>query len=279
MRGRARRGVREVIARHYGIGLIAFKENMGYRFAFFTALLVTMVMALFSAVLWGAVWRNSTGLAMSYQNLVTYVCMGQVVSFTRLSGVHRFRLYRISGTIESGDVALDLVRPVDYQLRQLSESFALFAVDTILINLPAYLVCLAVVRISGPSSPEAAAGYLASLLGAFLLTFSFDYLLMIPSFWAVELGPGILVARKFILDILSGAIIPFPLLPRWLRDLAGVLPFQGMAAVPLQIYVGSIEGQGIGRSILVQFAWAAGLILATRFLFNAARRKLVVQGG
>ena len=116
------------------------------------------------------------------------------------------------------------------------------------------------------------------LVGAFLLTFSFNYLITIVAFWTM-VTPGLLIARKAVFDLLSGSIIPFALFPGWLNRIAVVLPFQGMAAVPLQIYVGPIDGVAIWRSILVQFAWAIGLIALMRLLWNAARRKIVIQGG
>jgi ABC-2 type transport system permease protein len=86
-------------------------------------------------------------------------------------------------------------------------------------------------------------------------------------------------ARKAIADILSGSLVPIALYPGWLQAVRNVLPFRGMAAAPLSIYVGTIGGREIVSTIAMQLGWTAFMLVLVRVVWHFASRKLVVQGG
>jgi ABC-2 type transport system permease protein len=148
----------------------------------------------------------------------------------------------------------------------------------LLINVPAYLVALVAFRIAAPASPAAAFGFGLSLLGAFLVAFSLDFLLMIAAFWTWG-SVGLVYARRAVMDVLAGSIIPLTLFPDWLRTLAFLLPFQCLAYTPIAIYLGQISGAAIWRGLLVQLGWAVALALLARLVWLRAVRKLTIQGG
>jgi ABC-type uncharacterized transport system permease subunit len=79
-----------------------------------------------------------------------------------------------------------LLRPVDYQALQFSEAVGLFLIEMLLINGLAYLLCWLVFGISPPASSEAAIGFLISLVGAFILGFSLNFLVVILAFWTIN---------------------------------------------------------------------------------------------
>lgn len=60
-------------------------------------------------------------MEMSYQALITYVCLGQAFSFARPG--QWYILIRIGAGIHSGNVLLDLVRLMDYQLLTYCDTF------------------------------------------------------------------------------------------------------------------------------------------------------------
>ncbi len=141
-----------------------------------------------------------------------------------------------------------------------------------------HLFALVVFGIAPPASPLAALGFAASLVGAFLVAFSLDFLLMILAFWTYSAG-GIIYAKRAGLDLLAGSIVPLTLFPDWLRGVALALPFQSLAYTPISIYLGRIGGAAIWWSILVQLGWATVLVLLTRLVWLRALRRLTIQGG
>lgn len=267
-----------VLVRHYGIALTSIKEKLAHRFDFFVSLASTMMTAGLLFYLWTAIYNNATSITMPLSSLLTYICLGQVFNFSRIAWAQRRVLFRISTGITSGNVVIDLLRPVDYQALQFSESVGLFLIEMLLINLPAYLLCFLLFGINGPASTEAAVGFVISLFGAFILAFSLNFLIVILAFWTIDTY-GLISMKQALLDILAGTIIPLSLLPDWLRNITLLLPFQGMAHTPLSIYIGTITGSAIWEHILIQFIWAAILLILTRLVWSKAVGRLTVQGG
>jgi ABC-2 type transport system permease protein len=215
-------------------------------------------------------------MQMSYQQLITYVVLGQAFSFARMG--QRRVLARIGSNIRNGNIALDLVRPTDYQLQSFSSTLASYLVETLLVSLPSYALGLLLFGIDGPASWEAATGFVASLGGAFLLVFALDFFVGLMAFWTYSVW-GLGYAKMALVDVLAGTIVPLSLFPGWLGRVAQALPFRGIAYVPLSIYTGTIRGVEIWSNIASQLAWAAALILLTRLVWLRALRRLVVQGG
>ena len=268
--------LREGLNRHWGIMLAAIKGELAYRVEFFSAIFGTLLMTVLLYFLWRAIYESAASMAMSYQSLITYVVLGQAFSFGR-PGQRRV-IMRISTNIRSGDVALDLIRPTDYQLLHFSDTLAAYLTETLLVSLPSYALALLVFGIDAPASWEATAGFVVSLAGAFLLVFSLDFFIGLMTFWTVSVW-GLTYAKMGVVDVLAGTIVPLSLFPAWLERVAMALPFRGIAYVPLSIYTGAIRGPDIWMNILTQLAWGVALIVLTRLLWLRARQRLVVQGG
>jgi ABC-2 type transport system permease protein len=268
--------IREGLNRHIGIITAVVKQEMTYRFNFFTAILGALLTMALLYYLWSAIYHSATSMNMSYQALITYVCLGQAFSFAR-PGQRRV-MAKIGYGIRRGDVILDLIRPTDYQLLTFSETLGAYLMEIAMVSLPSYLLALLVFGIDLPASPEAAIGFVVSLMGAIFLIFSLDFLVGLMGFWTFSVW-GLGYAKIAVINILAGTIIPLTLFPDWLQRIVLILPFKGMAYTPLAIYVGEIDGSAIWMNILGQFAWGIGLVLLTRLLWLRARRRIEIQGG
>jgi ABC-2 type transport system permease protein len=268
--------IHEEINRQIGVIAAAIKQELAYRFNFFTAILGALLTMSLLYYLWTAIYNSAASFDMSYQALITYVCLGQAFSFAR-PGQRRVMM-RIGIGIRRGDILVDLIRPTDYQLLTFSGTFGAYLMETLMVSLPSYLLAFLLFGIDPPVSPAAALGFFFSLFGAFFLVFSLDFLIGLLAFWTFSVW-GLGYAKMAVLDILAGTIIPLTLFPDWLRRIVLALPFKGMAYTPLAIYVGEIEGSAIWMSILNQFAWGVGLTLFTRLLWLRARRRIEIQGG
>jgi ABC-2 type transport system permease protein len=266
----------ETLNRQIGVAVATIKQEMAYRFDFFTATLGALLTMSLVYYLWTAIYRSAATMQLSYQALITYVCLGQAFSFAR-PGQRRV-IVRIGAGIRSGDVLMDLIRPTDYQLLTFSDTLGAYLMETVMVSLPSYLLAFLLFRINPPASPEAAIGFVVSLFGAFFLVFSLDFFIGLMAFWTFSIW-GLGYAKMAVLDILAGTIIPLTLFPEWLRRIALALPFQGMAYTPLAIYIGTIQSSAIWTSILNQFAWGVGLVLLTRLIWLRARRRIEIQGG
>src|SRR5512134_1215259 len=121
----------EGLQRQIGIAMAAIKQELAYRFEFFTAILGALLMMALLYYLWTAIYRNATTIQMPHQALMTYVCLGQAFSFAR-PGQRRVMM-RIGGGIRNGNVLIDLIRPTDYQLMTFSDTFGTYLMETLLV--------------------------------------------------------------------------------------------------------------------------------------------------
>jgi len=268
--------VKALVLPYWGALAASVKSQVTYRTAFFTSVLWSVLSMTLIYYLWTAIIAQSTTLVVAPQALITYVCLGQAFSFGRPGQRNTFM--RIREGIRSGNVAVELLRPADYQGLQLAATAGSFVLDLALVALPSYLLAFFFFGISGPVSPVAALGFGLSLLGAYVLVSTLDFFLGILVFWTRSAW-GLGYLKMAIMDILGGAIIPLALFPDWLRTLADVLPFKDMAYTPLAIYTGILPESAIPGALAGHLAWAVGLVVATRLLWNVARRRLEVQGG
>ncbi len=266
------------IERWVGISRLAVKERLQYRFDFFMTLVSTLLFAAMYYMVWYAVYQSSMGETMPWEQLITYIMIGQAVSFARWSPADRAPVYAMSSRLRNGDVAIDLIRPVGFQMRRFLESWGFFLVEMLWVNVPCMLLFIYVLGIQPPAGTAAAIGYAASLLVGFLVAYSINSIVMMLSFWTTN-AQGLQITKKAVITLLAGTIIPFEFFPDWLRTAAEHLPFQSMAYIPLSIYIGRIEGVQLAGALLEQLGWAALMLLLCRWLWSKAERRIVIYGG
>jgi ABC-2 type transport system permease protein len=82
--------------------------------------------------------------------------------------------------------------------------------------------------------------------------------------------------RSAVATLLTGAFLPFALMPFGLGEIFQWLPFAAMASAPLQIFTGT----GNAAILLgLQAFWAAALVGLGAIVWNYARERIVSQGG
>lgn len=82
--------------------------------------------------------------------------------------------------------------------------------------------------------------------------------------------------RAAVATLLTGAFLPFALMPWGLGDMFQWLPFAAMASAPLQIFTGLGH---VPTLLLMQAVWAIVLTLVAWRVWNFARERIVSQGG
>ncbi|CAG7628890.1 hypothetical protein PAESOLCIP111_03050 [Paenibacillus solanacearum] len=268
----------QTVSRLFGLSRIAVRQRMQFRFDFVMTLIATLMFSLMYFMLWKAIYAHSSAQTMPWEQLITYVMVGQAINFARWSPAERAPTYAIAERVRSGDIALDLIRPVDFQLQRFIEAFGFFAVEMLWVNIPALLLLVYVLGISPPAGWAAAFGFAASLFIGFLVAFSLNSIIMMISFVTTNTF-GVQLAKRAIVDIFAGTLIPFDYFPSALRTILEYLPFQAMAYIPLSIYTGQLSGAQIIAALSEQLAWAIVMIAVSRLLWTQAAKRLSINGG
>ncbi|MCR8630925.1 ABC transporter permease [Paenibacillus radicis (ex Xue et al. 2023)] len=268
----------QAVQRLTGMSRIAVRQRMQFRFDFIMTLVSTLMFSVLYFMLWKAIYQYSTDAVMPWQQLITYVMVGQTINFARWSPAERAPTYEVARRVRSGDIALDLIRPVDFQLQRFVEAAGFFVVEMLWVNVPAMLLLIFILGISPPADLYAALGFMVSLVIGFLVAFSLNSIVMMISFLTTNTF-GVQIAKRAMVDIFAGTLIPFEFFPAAMRTVLEYLPFQAMAYIPLSIYTGRLSGWHMVESLFEQLAWAIVMIIISRLLWMKAAKRLTINGG
>ena len=205
---------------------------------------------------------------------ITYAFLAQAL----IAPVNIFTWNEFALRVRTGDVAVDLARPVDPQLAYLASDLGRAAYSFVPRGAPP-LIAGAVVF--GLAMPAAALPYLlggASLLLAVMVSFACRWLANLAAFWLLDLRGGMML---YVLasGLLSGRLLPVHWFPDWLSTIANATPFPSIVQTPIDIVTGRASGVDALALIGVQVGWLLVTLIAGRLVFAAGTRKLVVQGG
>jgi ABC-2 type transport system permease protein len=265
------------MAAYLGFAQRGFQRAITYRFQFWAELLINLLFMYVYVCLWRALYTGHGAVAgYGRRQLLTYIVVSQtLITFQFTVGAWRI----IETKVRSGEVAIDLVRPVNFQSMMLATAVGT-ALHTLLTNmLPKFALFAAAGVVARPASPLAAALFPISAALGFLVLFGIEFLIGVSAFWLVEVRGVYSVVMWGIAGLLSGYFLPLEFFPRWLAAIARTLPFPAMVYTPAAVYAGSIAGPAAVAAVLGQLVWVMVLFGAGRALFGMAHRRLVVQGG
>lgn len=178
----------------------------------------------------------------------------------------------------SGDIVVDLGRPVDLQGAWLAADLGRAAYHTIFRGLPPVLLAELLFRLDLPADPLLWLAFAVSVALAAVVSFSARFLVNLCAFWLLDYR-GILSMSSLIGTFLSGSVVPLPFLPGGVRAVVEVLPFSAMLQLPIDVLLGKHRGLDLAGALLFQLTWALALLGLGRLVLAAGVRRLVVQGG
>jgi ABC-2 type transport system permease protein len=205
---------------------------------------------------------------------ITYAFLAQAL----IAPVNIFTWNEFALRVRTGDVAIDLARPVDPQLAYLASDLGRAAYSLVPRGAPPLLAGAVVF---GLAMPAAVAPYLlggASLLLAVMVSFACRWLANLAAFWLLDLR-GVMMLYVLASGLLSGHLLPVHWFPDWLSTIANATPFPSLVQTPIDIVTGRASGVDALALIGVQVGWLVVTLIAGRLVFAAGTRKLVVQGG
>jgi ABC-2 type transport system permease protein len=253
----------------------AVQTALAYRARFFISLLSGLVQALVLYYIWQVVYRGKAELnGFTLPEMVTYIFISYAVRYL----YSWYTETSISRKIRDGSVAMELLKPLNYQLARFFETLGSVVVEGILISLIVVAVGFGVFNISGPSNFITGMAFVVSLGLSLLVNFSISYIVGLFAFWTTN-NFGIGRSKRFIADFFSGGLVPLSFFPDWLRSVALALPFQAIVYAPVSIYLGRISGVQMYYTLLIQGVWIVVLWSLGSVMWSQASKKITIHGG
>jgi len=180
--------------------------------------------------------------------------------------------------ILTGEVAMDLCRPYDYQGWWAAVAVGKASFYAWARGVPPFIVGALVLHLRLPENWWIWPAFLlASALGVGI-AFAMRFLLQLAAFWIIDVrGPNQVgwITAQF----LSGLFVPVVLFPDSIEPLVRAMPFASMINMPVEVFLGRHRGGDLLAVFSLQMGWLVGLLSAGRFMLSRAVRKLVVLGG
>ena len=247
-------------------------RHAAYRAAALGGAFTNCVFGLIRAAVVLAVIDTTGGTLGGYDtaSAATYVWLGQAL----IAPVQLGMWNELAQRVRTGDVAVDLARPVDPMLAYLAADLGRAAFLLPVRGVPPLAVGALTTGLAVAVTPWPYALGLLSVVLAVAVSFACRWLVNLSAFWLLDLR-GPMTMYITVAGVLSGLVVPVRWFPDWLATVAAATPFPSMLQVPVDVLLGKAGW----TAVAVQALWLAGLLAAGRMVFAAGTRKLVIQGG
>jgi ABC-2 type transport system permease protein len=251
----------------------AFAREATYRFEVFTSIGSIILRVYLLRSLWTALYtQNAAPMNLPLHSMITYVTVAILMSLVlEIDGTRLIR-----EKLREGTIATDLMKPIAVPLYFFSDGMGRTLLYVLLIA-PTLLCALLLVHVDVPPLPTLGVFVLSFLL-AYCVNFLVNFCMNAIAFWTLETFALQLIVR-WVSDLLSGQIIPLTLFPGLFGRLLFALPFAAIYSTPLLIYVGIIHRTAWAGALAFQLGWLTIFALVSHFMWRAAARRIVVQGG
>jgi len=254
---------------------MAIRRAFVYRTAVFAGLVTNTFFGLLRAAVMIALYAARPEVAgVSLQGAVTYTGIAQAcIGFLTL-----FSWFDIVQSVHTGQVGADLLKPMSYFGFWLAQDFGRALVNLALRGAPIVLLYALMFEITTPGAASRWLALAVSLLLAWLVSFTFRFLVNLSAFWVPN---AVGVCRLFfaLSWFMSGFFMPLRFFPDWFVRLCYLTPFPHLINTPVEIYLGLLEGRALAAALLHQALWGLALALAGQLVLSAGVRRRVIQGG
>lgn len=254
---------------------IGFLDMLAFRLRYYTGVINYFINVSVYYFIWKAVFAASPEMGgFRFREMITYVVAGWVIRSMYFNNID----YDMASGIMEGKVAMVMLKPVSLPLTYIGRALGEAAFRLVMLSAPTAVVLAFLFPVEPPRSAAHAAAFLLSLLGSVLLVSALNFII---GSCAVSLKSiqGLLRAKFYMQELLSGLLLPLTLFPPPLRALSGWLPFEHIGYTPMMIYLGKLTWPEIARSLAVSAGWAALLLLFGSWFWGRMSRKITIHGG
>ncbi|HSE69185.1 MAG TPA: ABC-2 family transporter protein [Nocardioidaceae bacterium] len=263
---------------YVAIAARAFRRYSTYTAATLAGIFTNCVFGVIIAFSYIAVWEQSPRAGgYDVTDAVTYAWLGQAMLMT-VAVWGGGATDELANRIRTGDVAIDLYRPVNLLAWWLATDLGRALYHLLTRGLAPTVVGALLFDLRFPASATAWLLFAASVPLAVVVSFGLRMLVSASAFWLLD-DTGVKNLVAVFAMFFSGLAVPLVLFPGWTEDLAMALPWAAFLQVPADIWLGQRSGWDALAGLGFQGAWAAALLATCAVVLRLADRKVVVQGG
>jgi len=248
-----------------------------YRVGFLMMIVTNVFLILAKYFLWQAMYSAEGKLQIagfSLDEMVLYVLVSSLVYLLIQTNIE----HEIAREVMQGEIAVNLIRPVNYLLQKFFISLAYFITNFLFVVVP--LILLATIFF--PFGSILSYHWIPLSVGillAFVINFFFSAFSGLIAFWTTNTW-GFQMLKLSLISFLSGWIIPLDFFPEYLAKIASILPFKSLVYDPVMIFLGKAgDFNAVAILLLKQGIWLALFSAFGLLMWNRGIRKISILGG
>ena len=179
--------------------------------------------------------------------------------------------------IREGELAGQLLRPI----HPLNSDVAWFAGSKVVVIVLWLPIAAGLVVAFDPAlnpTPLEIGVFLVAIWGAYLVRTMFMSIVGMLCFWTTR-GAAVFDLYMTSELLLSGRLVPLPLMPDWVETVAAFLPFQWAFFFPIDSLVGDRSTTSLLGGLAVQMLWILIGLVLFKFAWRAAIKRFSAVGG
>jgi ABC-2 type transport system permease protein len=254
---------------------IAISEQFQYRVANYFYMIGMVAEPVIYLVVWSTIARQQGGEVGGFtpgQFAAYYIVWTLVrnmnIIFTPYGWEWRIRQGELSGML------LRPIHPIHWDLGY----FAGWKFVVIVLWLPIAVVLSLLFQPELSFRPIDVAVFAIAIWGAYLIRTMLQESLGMLCFWTTR-GAAIFDLYMTVELLLSGRLVPLPLMPDWVQEISRFLPFQWAFYFPIESLVGDLSNQELVQGLFVQLLWILIGLAIFRVAWRSAIKRYSAVGG
>src|SRR5229473_3571539 len=268
-------GLGQALAPYAEFSRVGFVNILAFRLRYFTGIITYFLNVTVYYFIWTAVFHSTQSIAgYNLPQIITYVSVGWIIRSFYWNTIDQEMAYEV---IE-GKIAMDLIKPVSVQWMWLARAMGESAFRLILLTAPTAIIITLLFPVNPPASKLHFALFFLAAFGSFFIMGALNFLI---GTCAIPLTSilALIRAKFWLIELLSGLLIPLSFFPRRLQIISSWLPFEHIAFTPLQIYLGKLSLAASLRLLALEYFWVIVLLVLGHLWWLRATRKITIHGG
>jgi ABC-2 type transport system permease protein len=270
--------IAQSLAPYVEFSRVGFVNILAFRLRYYTGILTYLINVTVYYFIWSAVYgpagAGQTIAGYDLRQMTTYVAVGWIIRSFYWNTIDQEMAYEV---IE-GKIAMQLIKPVSVQWMWLARSIGESSFRLGMLTVPTGVAVMLIFPVRLPASFTNALLFVPAVLGSFFLMGAINFMI---GTCAIHLKSilALIRAKYWLIELLSGLLIPLTFFPEPLRKVLAWLPFQHIAFTPLEIYLGKYSPTQAAVALGTQWLWVIALLWLGNRWWHRSARKVTIHGG
>jgi ABC-2 type transport system permease protein len=255
---------------------IGFVNILAFRLRYYTGIVTYLINVTVYYFIWRAVYGASLEPIAGYDlaQMLTYVSVGWIMRSFYWNTIDQEMAYEVL----EGKIAMELIKPISVQWMWIARAMGESAFRLGMLTAPTAVAVALIFPVRPPASAAHFALFLPAVIGSFFLMGAINFMI---GTCAIRLKSilALIRAKYWLIELLSGLLIPLSFFPDAARRVLEWLPFSHIAYTPLQIYLGKNTPGEAALALATQWVWVGVLLWLGAQWWHLSARKITIHGG